>query len=45
MGILDKIIGKSAEQIFIEDLKRGKSEEQKKVIDFMQRLSINGKKE
>ncbi len=34
MGILDKIIGKSAEQIFIEDLKRGKSEEQKKVIDF-----------
>lgn len=34
MGILDKIVGKSAEQVFIENLKRGKSEEQKRVIDF-----------
>ena len=34
MGALDKIVGKSAEQVFIENLKRGKSEEQKRVIDF-----------
>lgn len=34
MGMLDKIVGKSAEQVFIENLKRGKSEEQKRVIDF-----------
>lgn len=34
MGALDKIVGKSTEQVFIENLKRGKSEEQKSVIDF-----------
>ena len=34
MGCLESAAGKSAEKLFIEDLKRGKSEEQKKVIDF-----------